>query len=125
MVASTGKATRIDALLAAGVKEGKYLPNGKIEAHLKKLAAKSDEEGIAAYLEDIEPGTAAPLGVARQSETKGGAVLSTGDEAERLAAAQLSPVELSVMKQSPGVTAVAFLATKLKMAGAKATGSEE
>lgn len=65
-----GKKERVTALLAAGIAEGKYLPNGKVEAHLKKLAEKGDEEGIAAYLGDIEPGAAAPIGVARQSAGK-------------------------------------------------------
>lgn len=125
VVTSAGKAQRIDALLSAGVNEGKYLPNGKIEAHLKKLAAKSDEEGIAAYLGDIEPGAAAPLGVQRQSAAAlPAAGKEQGDAAELAARAQLSPVELSIVKQSPGVTAVSFLATKLKMTGATATGSE-
>lgn len=81
---STGKTQRMDAALASGLDQGKYLPGGKVEAHLKKLAAKGDEEGVIAYLGDIDPGTAAPIGVARQSAGKDptprGGVLTLTDE---------------------------------------------
>jgi hypothetical protein len=67
---AAGKQARIDAALARGLSEGRYLPNGKTEEHLKKLAAAGKLELLEAELADLEPGRAAPIRQPLKSETK-------------------------------------------------------
>lgn len=125
-VAATGKAQRIEATLSRGLNEGRYLPGSKVEAHVKKLAERGDEEGLAAYVDDLPKGGAAPIGVARQSATAPGAgAASAKDVEEAAASAQLSVIELGVARQmNPPLSAVQFLKTKQKMAGTPVKGEE-
>ncbi len=60
-VQQTAKDTRIKAALARGLDEGRFLPSSRTEAHAQKLAARGDVEGLEAFVEDLEPGLAAPI----------------------------------------------------------------
>jgi hypothetical protein len=84
-----GKAQRLTALLARGLDEGRYLPGSKVEAHVKKLAAKGDVDGLEAYIDDLPKGGAVPVGGQRQSAGadvtppqlgEGGAIVLTANQ---------------------------------------------
>ncbi len=101
-LAAAGKQSRIDALLARGLDEGRFLPKSRSEEHAQKLAKRGDEEGLAAFVDDLPKAGAAPLRVVRQSSAPAGA-----DVAPPAGATELTDNQKKTAKQM-GVTEEAY-----------------
>lgn len=66
-VEKTARETRRDGLLLRALKEGRYAKGSRSEAHAQKLAERGDLDGLEAFIEDLEPGAAVPVGELRSA----------------------------------------------------------